>query len=185
MALFALLQSITSNGKVYWMWTPEFGGWIYGPYVNHNHYAGLMELLVPIPLVASFTSFLHGRDKILAASAAALMAGTIFLSGSRGGMLALMVEIGVMIGISHFSETRHTERPRARSFIVVIVFGLIAWIGGGEIASRLGTIGSEARQELDGGMRLGIDRDGLRMFTHRPCLGLGTWHVPGDLSRVS
>ena len=31
------------------------GGWIYGPYVNHNHYAGLMEMLVPIPLVLSLT----------------------------------------------------------------------------------------------------------------------------------
>ena len=56
----------------------RIGGWIYGPYVNHNHYAGLMELLIPIPLVASLTSFLQGRDKIIAASAAALMAGTSF-----------------------------------------------------------------------------------------------------------
>jgi O-antigen ligase len=47
-----------------------------------------------------------------------------------------------------------------------------SWIGGGEIA-RLGTIGTEARHELDGGMRLGIDRDGLRMFAHRPLMGWG------------
>jgi len=176
-ALFALLQSITSNGKVYWMWTPEFGGWIYGPYVNHNHYAGLMELLIPIPLVASLTSFLQGRDKILAASAAALMAGTIFLSGSRGGMLALVVEIGVMIGVLTLQK-RGAKSGLILGAFLVILFGLIAWIGGGEIASRLGTIGSEARHELDGGMRLGIDRDGLRMFAHRPFLGWGLGTFP-------
>ena len=176
-ALFALFQSITSNGKVYWTWAPEFGGWIYGPYVNHNHYAGLMEMLFPIPMVAALTAFLHGRDKILAASAAAIMGGTIFLSGSRGGMLALVVEIGVMIGVLTL------QQRGARSGIVlaaffVILFGVIAWIGGGEIASRLATIGSEARHELEGGVRLRIDRDGLRMFTHHPILGWGLGTFP-------
>jgi len=54
-AAFALLQGIAPNGKLYWLRQPSMGGWIYGPYVNHNHYAGLMELLVPVPLVLSLT----------------------------------------------------------------------------------------------------------------------------------
>ncbi len=105
------------------------------------------------------------------------MGGTIFLSGSRGGMLALMVEIGVMIGVLTL------QKRGARSGIVlaaffVILLGVIAWIGGGEIASRLATIGTEARHELEGGVRLGIDRDGLRMFTHHPFLGWGLGTFP-------
>ena len=40
LASFALIQGIDSNGKLYWLRTPRDGGWIYGPYVNHNHYAG-------------------------------------------------------------------------------------------------------------------------------------------------
>jgi hypothetical protein len=40
---FALLQGLSPNGKLYWIRTPRFGGSIYGPYVNHNHYAGLMK----------------------------------------------------------------------------------------------------------------------------------------------
>src|SRR5260370_13387766 len=50
MAMFAVLQTLSSTGKLYWLRTPRFGGWIYGPYVNHHHYAGLMEMLVPGPL---------------------------------------------------------------------------------------------------------------------------------------
>ncbi len=176
-ALFAILQSFTSGGKVYWIWTPEFGGWIFGPYVNHNHYAGLMELLVPIPLVASLTSFLRGREKLFAASAASLMAGTIFLSGSRGGMLAFIVEIGVMAGILSLQK-RGTRLGLALGVFIVVTFGVIAWIGGGAIASRLVSVGAEARQELDGGVRLGIDRDGLRMFTHHPWIGTGLGTFP-------
>ena len=56
---FALIQGISSNGKLYWIRQPRMGGWIYGPYVNHNHYAGLMEMLVPIPLVLALTRSGH------------------------------------------------------------------------------------------------------------------------------
>src|ERR1700754_2661455 len=51
LASMALVQGIAPNGKLFWVRQPRLGGWIYGSYVNHNHYAGLMELLVPIPLV--------------------------------------------------------------------------------------------------------------------------------------
>ena len=55
-----------------------------------------MEMLVPIPLVFSLTRGAHGPRKIMAGVAAALMASTIFLSGSRGGMLAFVVQIGLL-----------------------------------------------------------------------------------------
>src|SRR5439155_17923516 len=92
-ALFALLQSLAPNGKLYWLREPRSGGWIYGPYVNHNHYAGLMEMLVPIPLVYCFTRYAHGVKRTIAGVAAAVMASTIFLSSSRGGMSALAIEM--------------------------------------------------------------------------------------------
>jgi peptidoglycan/LPS O-acetylase OafA/YrhL len=59
----ALLQGIAPNGKLYWVRQPRVGGWIYGPYVNHNHYAGLMELLVPIPLVLCLTRLADRRNR--------------------------------------------------------------------------------------------------------------------------
>jgi hypothetical protein len=68
MASFALVQGIAPNGKLYWIWPLEQGGLIYGPYVNHNHYAGLMEMLTPFPLV-----LVDGRS----ASAAEIVAGAL------------------------------------------------------------------------------------------------------------
>src|SRR5205807_8457540 len=98
-AAFALVQSMSSSGKLYWLRTPRSGGWIYGPYVNHNHYAGLMEMLVPIPLVFALSRYAHGPRRTMAAIAAAVMASTIFLSGSRGGMVAFAVEMAVLVSI--------------------------------------------------------------------------------------
>jgi len=63
-AVFAVLQSLSASGKLYWIRTPRFGGWIYGPYVNHNHYAGLMEMLCPRTkeVAGGFSSGVHGRN---------------------------------------------------------------------------------------------------------------------------
>src|SRR5580704_1453274 len=94
-AFFALAQELTSNGKFFWVYTPHFNGSIYGSYVNRNHYAGLMEMLVPFPLVVSMGHLLRGGKRALVAFCAVLMASTIFLSSSRGGMLSFAVEIVV------------------------------------------------------------------------------------------
>ncbi len=95
-AAFAVLQGLAPNGKLYWIRASEQGGAIYGTYVNHNHYAGLMEMLTPFPLVLAATHFTNGNRKIAVAGIAALMAASIFLSGSRGGMAAFVVQMVVL-----------------------------------------------------------------------------------------
>jgi hypothetical protein len=47
LALFAILQFFSSPGLLYGIIKPRWGGYIFGPYVSHNHYAGLMEMLIP------------------------------------------------------------------------------------------------------------------------------------------
>ena len=50
MSVFAIIQFFASPGVLYGTRKPIWGGWIFGPYVNHNHYAGLMEMLIPIAI---------------------------------------------------------------------------------------------------------------------------------------
>lgn len=177
LALFALMQSLGANTKLYWLRTPELGGWIYGPYVNHNHYAGLMELLVPVPLVLSLTRYVHGTRRLLAAGAAALMTSTVFLSGSRGGMLAISVELAIL-GALLIRQQNRSKAGLALGMFLVVVVGLLAWLGAGEVSQRLASIRSEARTEISGGTRLAMDRDGLRLFAHKPILGWGLGTFP-------
>jgi O-antigen ligase len=171
-ALFALIQSLASNGKLYWLRTPHFGGWIYGPYVNHNHYAGLMEMLLPIPLVFIFTRYGSGLLKAMAALAAALMASTIFLSGSRGGMLAVAVQITIFVAIL-LRQKKTGRMVLTLGVFLALAIGLLAWVGGGELVERIASIHSEARLELSGAMRVNIDRDAFKMFEQKPILGWG------------
>jgi O-antigen ligase len=176
-AAFALLQGIAPNGKLFWVRQPSMGGAIYGPYVNHNHYAGLMEMLVPILLVLSLTRLVGDKERIAAGVAAAVMVGTIFLSGSRGGMLAIFVELAFLVGVL----VRRRKNTRVAVGVVafaVVLIGLLIWLGGKELTARVSSISTEARTELSGGMRLSIDRDALRMFRTKPVLGWGLGTFP-------
>ncbi len=171
-ATFALLQSLSSNGRLYWLRSPQNGGWIYGPYVNHNHYAGLMELLVPVALVFALTRSARGTRKMLAIAAASIMACTIFLSGSRGGMLAFTFQLLLLFGFLAKGRSRRSAAVAGFAFIFISLATLI-WIGGEGLVSRLGSLRSEAHSEISGGTRLQIDRDTLRMFAQRPLMGWG------------
>jgi O-antigen ligase len=176
LASFALIQGISSNGRLYWIRQPRMGGWIYGPYVNHNHYAGLMEMLVPIPLVLSLTKIASSRTRAAAAAVAAVMVGTIFLSGSRGGMLAIVAEI-VILAVLLIKQKQGLRTAIGIGVFLVIVVGLLTWIGGAELSKRISTAGS-SHAELSSDIRHNINRDGLKMFLKRPVLGWGLGTFP-------
>lgn len=171
-AMFAILQSLSSPGKLYWFRVPQAGGWMYGPYVNHNHYAGLMEMLVPIPLVFAFSRYAHGRERWVAASAAALMGSTIFLSGSRGGMAAFAVQLAALLYFV-FRERRNEGTGVLLGGFLLLSLSAVAWIGGHNVSERIATLDSSMKHELTGDIRLHIARDTVVMFAKRPILGWG------------
>jgi O-antigen ligase len=176
-AAFALLYGLSPNGRLYWFYPLSHGGWIYGPYVNHNHYAGLMELLAPIPLVLSLTRLAEDKERIAAGVASAVMVGTIFLSGSRGGMLAIFVELAVLAAIL----MRHKRSIRVAigfGAFAVVLLTMLTWLGGKELTARVSSISTESRTEISGGMRSSIDRDTIQMFRNRPIAGWGLGTFP-------
>lgn len=177
LAIFSLLQGVSANGKLYWLRQPRLGGWIYGPYVNHNHYAGLMELLVPIPLVFALSRLAPEKKRVAAGIAAAIMVGTIFLSGSRGGMISICVEMTVFAVILLRQKEGMRMVVGAAAFALVLL-SMLTWLGGKELTSRVSSISKETSSEISGGTRLSIDRDALRMFRARPVLGWGLRTFP-------
>jgi O-antigen ligase len=93
----ALAQYFTSGGAIYWRVTPPVG-WPFGPYVNHNHYGGLMEMLIPISAayVLSRRGESHLRWVLWLLMAVPLI--SVLLSASRGAMGALLVE-GLLLAL--------------------------------------------------------------------------------------
>lgn len=168
-AFFALAQELTANGKIFWMISPRFGGSIYGSYVDHDHYAGLMEMLVPFPLVASMGHMLKGGKRALVAFCAVLMASTIFLSGSRGGMIAFVLEI-VLFAALTLVQRRNPRAALGSVAVCVLVLAFLVFLGKGQVLGRLG--------DLSPGTRLDMTKDSLRMFSMRPIWGWGLGTFP-------
>ena len=92
LALLAILQVLTGADGIYWRFTYLYASPA-GSFVNRNHFAGCMELLLPVSCVAAFQHRHRPLSRFLAwATAPALGIAAVLLSASRGGMAALAVE---------------------------------------------------------------------------------------------
>lgn len=176
-AVFALIQGLAPNGKLYWLVPLEQGGNIYGPYVNHNHYAGLMEMLTPFPLAIAASRLTHRNRRLMAAGSAALMAASIFLSGSRAGMIAFCVQV-VVLGVLMKPHRQGWKQPVLMIGFIAVVIGFLVWVGGNDLTHRLASIQTETQEEIGGGVRVTIDRDSLRMWREHPIAGWGLGAFP-------
>ena len=175
-ALFAIVQQLTWNGNLYWVVPNRSGGMVYGPYVNHAHYAGLMELLVPIPLVFAMMESFQRSLRVLFAFMALLMASTIFLSRSLGGIIAFGVQMFVLAIIAGL----HDRSRRKVLLLVLLGVLLTAWLvtlSPGGISERISRI-NDPQGKAGAGDRLAIVKDSLKMVAQRPFLGWGLGTFP-------
>lgn len=168
-AFFALAQDLAPNGKIFWIRQPRFGGGFYGSYVNHDHYAGLMEMLAPIPLVLSMGQILNGGQRALVAFCGVLMASTIFLSRSRGGMFAFVLEL-LVFSVLALGRKRNSRPVLGAIALCALILAFLVFVGKGQVLGRFG--------ELSPGMRLNMTRDSLRMFVEHPVWGYGLGTFP-------
>lgn len=168
-AFYAMAQELTSGGKFFWFYTPRFHSSIYGSYVNHDHYAGLMEMLVPFPLVVAMGRMVTGAKRVLVGFAAVLMATTIILSGSRGGMISFAFEVFAFAALTLYQK-RNPRIALGIFGLCISVLGFLIFLGKGRVLGRLGELGPD--------MRFKIGKDCLRIFLHRPVLGWGLGVFP-------
>jgi O-antigen ligase len=91
LSVFGLIQRFTWNGKYYWMIEPSAQPPApFGPFVNHNHFAGYVEMIAPIPVALILRRAVRGEWALLYGFAAAMMGLAVVMSLSRGGMISLV-----------------------------------------------------------------------------------------------
>src|SRR6266404_3298838 len=164
LAVFAISQDLTSNGKIYWLRTLRNGGAIFGPYVNRDHYAGLMEMLCPVPIVLSLSALVRGGRRVLIGFAGVVMAGSIVLSQSRAGTASFLVEMALLL-VLLLGRRKNGRIVAAMGSVCLTVLAFAAWLGTAALWQRF--------TNVQDWMRLAIIKDGLRMFWQRPILGWG------------
>jgi len=173
-ALFAVAQDFAGNGKLYWV-REQREGVIYGPYVNHSHFAGLMEMLIPFALVMAAGRMVHGGKRTLLAFAAAFMVGAVFMSRSLGGVVAIVCQAIAFILIArreHTSTRLETRRVLAIVALAALTLGFLAWLDQGRSLDRILGM-NDPKYSASTTSRVAIAKDSLHMFTGRPVLGWG------------
>ena len=152
LSFFSILQHFTSDGKIFWF-KELYRGTPFGPYVNRNHFAGLVGMTFPLVLamflyskpkvsytglrtrLAEFFSYRSTNTYFLLGTGLVLVGLSVFLSLSRGGMISLSVSTCVFGLLLAFRSI-----DRARGFRVFTIFLLIllavGWFGWDPIFER-------------------------------------------------
>ncbi|HEV2523233.1 MAG TPA: O-antigen ligase family protein [Candidatus Acidoferrales bacterium] len=168
-SLFAILQHFTFNGKLYWVRELQYGGVPFGPFVNRNLFAGLMELLIPPGLAIQIFGG-ERRDQLpLLTFFTLLPIGALFLSASRGGILSLVAQVAFLI-ILIVMRRRQKKVFIAAALVVTLAGILISWLGIGRALERFA---SYQKLEVGEDRRVEMLHDSLRIFHDHPVLGTG------------
>jgi len=168
-SLFGILQHFTFNGKLYWFRELRYGGIPFGPYVNRNHFAGLVELLIP-PGVAILVLRGERRDQLpLVALFTLIPIGALFLAASRGGIMSFLAEMALLAFIVFL---RRREKKQLAGALIILALGvlLVSWLGVGRALDRFATYKSLETSES---RRVEMLHDTWKIFKSHPIRGTG------------
>ena len=166
---FGILQHLTFNGKLYWFREMRYGGIPFGPYVNRNHFAGFVEMVIPVALVPLMLGKVRRERRFVIGFFALLPIGALLLSASRGGIVAFGVELLFLLSCIALRRAG-SKHLLAGGVVLVAALSLVSWIGVREILSRFGSLQTmEVKEAKRASMRHGT----WHIFLDHPILGTG------------
>ena len=179
LALFGVYQKARFGNVLYGRFQVP-SGTPYGPFVNHNHFAGLVEACGLLSLgTALGTARRNPSLALLLGGGAGLMGISLVLSHSRGSLIAAGAGVVVLAVLSR------REQSRGRQWIVggtVAVALFLAAFAPTSLSERLSTLGNP-RQDSSIQFRLDLWSDSIGVFADSPIVGtgLGTYAsiIPG------
>ena len=169
-SLLGIIQHFTSDEKIYGFRTLTAGGDPFGPFVNRNHFAGFVELTLPIGLALMIFRGCR-RDLIpLTGLLTIIPVGALILSGSRGGMVSFGFEVTVLALLARFRKAPEGPRPMALATVGFAALALVAWIGAGRAIERFSTL---RPGDVTLSRRATMVRGAAHIFFDHPIIGAG------------
>jgi len=169
-SLFGIIQHFTSEGRIYWYRELPLGGDLFGPYVNRNHFAGFVELTVPVGLSLMVFRGLRREVFPLAALLTIIPVSALVLAGSRGGIISFAFQLGVLALLVRSRRSREGPRMAAVGIVALAAVALIAWIGAGRAIERFSNL---PQTDTSLGRRLTMALAASQIVRNHPILGSG------------
>lgn len=169
-ALFGICQFISSPGAVY---GTQYDGSPFGPYINHNHFAGLIELLFPVALASVLNPSYDGARAAVAGFALVLITCAVALAGSRGGAICVAIEavtLAVVAARGIYSKRWKVRSAAVVCIVLVAVTGFAILDSGGSARRYKELLKHPAETIADRGL---MARDAVRVWMAHPFVGAG------------
>jgi O-antigen ligase len=157
-ALYGLVLYLAGDELALWF-PGQAMGTVSGTYVNQNHFAGLMELAIPVGFglllsghpvggavsgtrdyARSLSGFLLGRRGIIL-FCILIMSAALILTTSRGGTGSLAIGIAVAIAIAGSKRGVRARELRVGMMAVVLALIAVFWLGPGQFSEKLKSAG--------------------------------------------
>ena len=192
--LLALAQKATWNGKLFWLYEIDIvlqsrAAQIWGPYINRNHFAGYMEMAMPLSAgmllyrsssmgrshhkqrlhrrIASFVGTSQFPKMAAWSLAVLILAGAVFMTLSRGGIIAMSASMVLLIALAR------TRRSLKKKVILLVMVGLVIFFSvviasWDKIAGRFEDLADTAKVQ-----RLDVWTDAAGIIREFPAMGTG------------
>ena len=170
-SLEAIAQHFTAGSEIYWMSGLKIeAGDPFGPYVNRNHFAGFVELTAPTGLaLLAFRGV--KRDLFPLATLLAVVPVTaMILSTSRGGIIALGVQILVLLLLALSRKALRGRKGTATATVALVAVAAVAWVGTSKAVERLALMNVH---DVTLGRRASMFRGAAHVFLDHPIKGCG------------
>ena len=188
-AFLGILQMLSGTNKIYWFWLSKYKiGNYFGPYVNPNHFAGYMGMVISLG-IGLLMAYLLNRSFIPAGSwrhrlsvieshlsknsllifLIVIMGLSLIFSLSRGGILCLLFSMVFFFTILGIKRSQRKKR-KIGAVILGLIFATLIWIGIDPVLKELSTL---ADIRFTSNSRTIISKDTLNISKDFPFFGVG------------
>jgi O-antigen ligase len=193
-AIYGLAQYLTGWQQIWNVQRRFYIGSATGTYVNHNHFAGLLEMIFPLALGLAYyhaqkawrhsrqsfvRDFLHqlGHPEMLKSLLLLLVATVLFLatvfSLSRMGMISMVASLGVMGAV--LCTGRNRSLFAAALILILLASGVAAalWVGVAPVVEHFGQLPRNEAPSQSSEGRIALWGDTLKLIGAHPWTGVG------------
>ena len=178
LALVGVAHRLTGPGTLLWIRPVDSVLRPFGPYVNPNHFAGAMELLVPWMAGYAMDGVARAGRRVLAETKWALaatgavfgFAGTILAASKTGAALVTLATCAVLALSGRSPRRRGVALAIAAACVAVAI---LAATVGGTLTTRVADYVGMTRGESDDADRATLWRAMVPMFEDFPVTGSG------------
>lgn len=168
-ALISTLQTFTSQGKVFWLFPSKYTDYVMGPFINQNHYAVFIEIVLPI---AIYKIFQCNQKSLLYPTVAAVMYASVIASASRAGTILVTAEVIIVVTLVWRSGRVNGAKVTAALLKMSVLFAAFVVIVGWQ------SVWHRFWQADPMTIRRELNISSIHMIKDHPWIGVGLGNWP-------